>query len=184
MVLICCLLLLTLVYQFVPYGVGKMLGQPLTAWWMLLIIISLFGVYSAPVKLLIFGFIASFNEAETNFTSLFMLGTASNGIAVIVIKIIVLTTMDSENVVQTSFVFTITVAAIITMCLILFINMLKYPIVDEKFNPENYKVKEKKPQDMQASFKAALRKKISLKYSDLRMQMTGAVIVLSSKKDS
>ena len=79
--------------------------------------------------------------------SLFMLGCATNGFAVLIIQSTVLVVMDNtkvSDVVKASYVYFITCAIILTVCLILFRNMLKYPIIDNKLNPPKEDPKKEK----------------------------------------
>jgi hypothetical protein len=79
-----------------PYGLGQGLGKTEWAWWIISIMLATFVFYSVPVKLLMFGFVSSFDESQTNFMSLFMLGTASCGVVVMAIQVALLLTMDSS----------------------------------------------------------------------------------------
>jgi len=99
--------------------------------------------------------------------SLFMLGVSSNGVIIILIQIVVLSTMDPAKVAQASGIYTVTIIVILFICLLLFKNMLKYPIIDEKFNPKKTTAKKQKISALSVSLKAALEKKVKLKYAEI-----------------
>ena len=107
-----------------------------------------------------------------------MLGCATNGFCVLIIQSIVLLVMDRKDVTKASYVYFITCAIILFICLVLFRNMLRYPLVDDKLNPkeEEKPKKKKKLTSLNIKFQEALRKKIGFKYHDTFANIHGAVI--------
>jgi hypothetical protein len=59
---ICFQILLVTIFQAAPYYLGTVLCQTPLAWWITSISLASFVFYSVPIKLLMFGFIASFDE--------------------------------------------------------------------------------------------------------------------------
>jgi len=118
--------------------------------------------------------------------SLFMLGCATNGFAVLIIQSTVLLVMQNSqesDVIKASYVYFVTCAVILFVCLLLFRNMLKYPIIDEKLNPPKEDPNKKKSfTSFQLRFQAALRYKIGFQYNDMFANIHGAVITMPTAK--
>lgn len=137
-------------------------------------------LYMAMVKLLMFGFVSQFDESETKFMSLFMLGTASPGFVVMIIQSAILTAMDYSDVIKTSYVYFSICAVILAICLALFLNVLKYPIIREKLFPtkNESKMAKKRRMSIHTAFKKALIKKYGFDYNETFGAVNGSLITM------
>ena len=78
---------------------------------------------------------------------------------------------------QASLVYSIALVVILSTVLFLFNNMLRYPLIDEKFNPEKYKIKEEpKKKNLEDLLKRSLIKRLS--HYDLMIRSETSVIQL------
>lgn len=117
--------------------------------------------------------------------ALFMLGCASSGFVVLLIQSAILVVLDVKDVTRNSFIYFGICALVLITILILFLNMLKYPIIAEKLAPlttdqvkRETKLRGNYRKSLRTKFKTAFVKKLGFTYHEIYGDVFGCTITL------